>query len=168
MDFFRNSGFFDSLGALEVHGLLIVKEAVEFHFPCVIRIIEKRIENGGLCIFVCYFQSTFLTLCTIMMILIETKFDPFTASCVHTLWNHMGHVSQWHGKHFIKSRQTLHLAAFFPRSVEITDETGKGYPGGGLMFVPEDSIDALSGQLLFLLLCVGKCNGLQSFPALKC
>ena len=100
--------------------------------------------------------------------IVETKFDQFTANCVHTLWNHMGHGSQRHGKNFIISRQTLHVAAFVPRSVEITDDTGKGYPGGGLMFVPDDSIETLSGQFLFLLLCVGKCNGLQSFPALKC
>ena len=72
----------------------------------------------------------------------ETKLDMFTADCIHTLINFMGHVTERAGKNFMLSRQTLHHMAYTPGAVLAFDrdevEDRIRYPHGGLVFVPDE------------------------------
>ena len=141
------------MGIIEVPASVMMKEAVQFMIPVVIRIMENRLRTRGVvmsCLYDpnCFFLSPYH--CA------ETKLDQFTADCLHTLIRFMGHVTERPGKYFMLSRQTLYHMANTPGAVLawIERKNAKNYlryPCGGLVFVPdENEYDGMQVISLFL------------------
>ena len=62
----------------------------------------------------------------------------------------MGNVTGHHGKHFLVSRQTMHLMAFHPHALLLAMPGFNSLAVGGIVLLPENDVAVQRGKLLIL------------------
>ena len=78
------------------------------------------------------------------------KASAFVIQCLYTLYNTMGNVTGHHGKHFLVSRQTMHLMAFHPHALLLAMPGFNSLAVGGIVLLPKNDVAVQRGKLLIL------------------
>lgn len=154
---------FESVGVYEIPVFMILDEVINFTCPCILKIIDNQLALGGVLYTSCsakhrlvlcfYTRQGSLLLLTLSNCVAARKASPFVIQCLYTLYNTLGNVTGQHGKHFLVSRQTMHLMAYSSNAVLLTMPGFNSLACGGIVILPGNNAATERGKQV--ILCKG-------------